>query len=136
MTQHTHACVSSQSTSLILVKYNTLLQSPKILHKPLLISQCCCGFVDSCYGADYDLALWGAYYIFLRPHRHIGYHVLNKVQMLENTDNLLGNGSRSSFLVGRPSNTCRLKAPNVLIICILEISRLLIYDGIDFLYHL
>lgn len=30
-------------------------------------------------GANYDLALWVAYYNFLRPHKHNKYKVLNKV---------------------------------------------------------
>ena len=39
-------------------------------------------------GANYDLALWVAYYNFLRPHQHNNYKVLNKVEMLENADNM------------------------------------------------
>ena len=31
---------------------------------------------DNIDGANYDLALWVAYYNFLRPHKHAGYHVL------------------------------------------------------------
>jgi transposase InsO family protein len=31
---------------------------------------------DSIDGANYDLALWVAYYNFLRPHKHAGYKVL------------------------------------------------------------
>ena len=34
---------------------------------------------DNIDGANYDLALWVAYYNFLRPHEHAGYKVLNKV---------------------------------------------------------
>lgn len=41
-------------------------------------------------GANYDLALWVAYYNFLRPHQHNNYKVLNKVEMLENADNMPG----------------------------------------------
>ena len=39
-------------------------------------------------GANYDLALWVAYYNFLRPHQHNNYRVLNKVALLENADNM------------------------------------------------
>ena len=41
-------------------------------------------------GANYDLALWVAYYNFLRPHKHAGYKVLNKVDILEGADNMPG----------------------------------------------
>ena len=43
---------------------------------------------DNYDGANYDLALWVAYYNFLRPHQHNNYQVLNKVEMLENADNM------------------------------------------------
>ena len=43
---------------------------------------------DSYDGANYDLALWVAYYNFLRPHKHNKYQVLNKVEMLENASNM------------------------------------------------
>ena len=43
---------------------------------------------DNYDGANYDLALWVAYYNFLRPHKHNNYHVLNQVEMLENADNM------------------------------------------------
>ena len=43
---------------------------------------------DNIDGAGYDLALWVAYYNFLRPHAHTGYQVLNKVEMLEHVDNM------------------------------------------------
>ena len=48
-----------------------------------------CGF-DNFDGASYDLALWVAYYNFLRPHSSLGYRVLNKVDMLEGADNMPG----------------------------------------------
>ena len=38
---------------------------------------------DNIDGASYDLALWVAYYNFLRPHKHAGYKVLNEVEMLQ-----------------------------------------------------
>jgi len=34
-------------------------------------------------GANYDLALWVAYYNFLRPHKTMGYRVLNEVPVLQ-----------------------------------------------------
>ena len=43
---------------------------------------------DNIEGANYDLALWVAYYNFLRPHKHNKYQVLNKIEMLENADNM------------------------------------------------
>lgn len=41
-------------------------------------------------GANYDLALWVAYYNFLRPHQHNKYKVLNNVEMLNNAYNMPG----------------------------------------------
>lgn len=43
---------------------------------------------DNMDGANYDLALWVAYYNFLRPHKHNKYQVLSKVDMLEQADNM------------------------------------------------
>ena len=40
-----------------------------------------CGY-DNYNGANYNVALWVAYYNFLRPHRHNHYQVLNKVDLL------------------------------------------------------
>ena len=45
---------------------------------------------DSFDGANYDLALWVAYYNFLRPHRHASFDVLNKVGALENAGTMPG----------------------------------------------
>lgn len=45
---------------------------------------------DSIDGANYDLALWVAYYNFLRPHKHNNYRPLNKVDMLDSADNMPG----------------------------------------------
>ena len=45
---------------------------------------------DNIDGANYDLALWVAYYNFPRPHKHNNYRVLNKVEHLENADNMPG----------------------------------------------
>ena len=49
-------------------------------------------------GANYDLALWVAYYNFLRPHKHAGYKVLNKVDILEGADNMPGKWQLLIFL--------------------------------------
>ena len=49
-------------------------------------------------GANYDLALWVAYYNFLRPHEYAGYKVLNKVDILEGTDNMPGKWQLLIFL--------------------------------------
>jgi len=45
---------------------------------------------DNIDGANYDLALWVAYYNFLRPHKHTKYRVLNEVEMLKGADNMPG----------------------------------------------
>ena len=45
---------------------------------------------DNYDGANYSVALWVAYYNFLRPHQHNNYKVLNSVEMLENADNMPG----------------------------------------------
>ena len=45
---------------------------------------------DNIDGANYDLALWVAYYNFLRPHKHNNFKVLNEVEVLEGAGNMLG----------------------------------------------
>lgn len=45
---------------------------------------------DNYDGANYDLALWVAYYNFLRPHKHNNYHALNSVDMLNSADSMPG----------------------------------------------
>ena len=45
---------------------------------------------DNVDGANYDLALWVAYYNFLRPHKHNNYRVLNDVEVLKSADNMPG----------------------------------------------
>lgn len=49
---------------------------------------------DSIDGANYDLALWVAYYNFLCPHKHI----LNEVEMLQGSDNMPGKWQLLIFL--------------------------------------
>ena len=49
-------------------------------------------------GANYDLALWVAYYNFLRPHKHNNYKVLNHIDMLSNADNMPGKWQLLIFL--------------------------------------
>lgn len=49
-------------------------------------------------GANYDLALWVAYYNFLRPHKHNKYKVLNEVEMLRGADNMPGKWQLLIFL--------------------------------------
>ena len=39
---------------------------------------------------NYNVALWVAYYNFLRPHQHNHYQVLNQVDILEGADNMPG----------------------------------------------
>lgn len=53
---------------------------------------------DNIDGANYDLALWVAYYNFLRPHRHNRFRVLNEVEMLEGADNMPGKWQLLIFL--------------------------------------
>lgn len=48
-----------------------------------------CGY-DNYEGANYNVALWVAYYNFLRPHKYNRYQVLNKVEILEGADNMPG----------------------------------------------
>ena len=48
-----------------------------------------CGF-DNFEGASYNLALWVAYYNFLRPHSSFGYRTLNQVDILRGADNMPG----------------------------------------------
>ena len=53
---------------------------------------------DNIEGANYDLALWVAYYNFLRPHKHNKYKVLNEVEMLQGADNMPGKWQMLIFL--------------------------------------
>ena len=53
---------------------------------------------DNIDGANYDLALWVAYHNFLRPHKHAGCKVLNKVEMLEGAENMPGKWQLLIFL--------------------------------------
>lgn len=53
---------------------------------------------DNIDGANYDLALWVAYYNFLRPHKHAGYNVLNEVDILKGAPNMPGKWQLLIFL--------------------------------------
>ena len=53
---------------------------------------------DNYEGANYALALWVAYYNFLRPHKHNHYQILNKVDMLNGADNMPGKWQLLIFL--------------------------------------
>lgn len=53
---------------------------------------------DNIDGANYDLALWVAYYNFLRPHKHAGYKVHNEVDTLHGADNMPGKWQLLIFL--------------------------------------
>ena len=48
-----------------------------------------CGY-DNLEGANHNVALWVAYYNFLRPHQGLRKKVLNKVDMLEGAENMPG----------------------------------------------
>lgn len=56
-----------------------------------------CGY-DNYEGANYNVALWVAYYNFLRPHKHNKYQVLNKVAVLNGADNMPGKWQLLIFL--------------------------------------
>ena len=45
---------------------------------------------DNFDGASYDLSLWVAYYNFLRPHKHHGFHPPVEDDMIKNGDNMPG----------------------------------------------
>ena len=49
-------------------------------------------------GANYDLALWVAYYNFLRPHKHSNFKVLNEVDILKGAENMPGKWQLLIFL--------------------------------------
>ena len=53
---------------------------------------------DNIDGANYDLALWVAYYNFLRPHKINGYKVLNQVELLTKAENMPGKWQLLIFL--------------------------------------
>ena len=53
---------------------------------------------DNIDGANYDLALWVAYYNFLRPHKHDQYKPLNEAEMLQGADNMPGKWQLLIFL--------------------------------------
>ncbi len=53
---------------------------------------------DNIDGANYDLALWVAYYNFLRPHKHNNFKVLNEVEILQGADNMPGKWQLLIFL--------------------------------------
>ena len=53
---------------------------------------------DNIDGANYDLALWVAYYNFLRPHKHNNYQVLNDIELLHGADNMPGKWQLLIFL--------------------------------------
>ncbi len=53
---------------------------------------------DNIDGANYDLALWVAYYNFLRPHTHNNYKVLNDIELLHRADNMPGKWQLLIFL--------------------------------------
>jgi transposase-like protein/DNA-directed RNA polymerase subunit RPC12/RpoP len=51
--------------------------------------RCTCGY-DNFDGANYSIALWVAYYNFLRKHSFFNYSVLNRVDGLDKADNMPG----------------------------------------------
>lgn len=57
---------------------------------------------DNIDGASYDLALWVAYYNFLRPHKHNKYKVLNELRYSKVLTTCRASGSFLSSLVSRP----------------------------------
>ena len=67
---------------------------------------------DNYEGANYDLALWVAYYNFLRPHKHNHYQVLNKVDMLNGADNMPGKWQLLIFLGQQTILNLQAEGPN------------------------
>ncbi|MBM7562436.1 integrase core domain-containing protein [Fusibacter tunisiensis] len=51
--------------------------------------RCTCGY-DNFDGANYSVALWVAYYNFLRRHSSFGYKPLNAHEMIDNAQNMPG----------------------------------------------
>ena len=64
---------------------------------------------DNIDGANYDLALWVAYYNFLRPHKHAGYNVLNEIDILKGADNMPGKWQLLIFLGQQKSCSFRIR---------------------------
>lgn len=56
-----------------------------------------CGF-DNYEGANYNVALWVAYYNFLRPHKHTKYQPLNRIDDLEHISTMPGKWQMLIFL--------------------------------------
>ena len=56
-----------------------------------------CGY-DNYEGANYNVALWVAYYNFLRPHKHNHFKVLNEVDLLKGAENMPGKWQLLIFL--------------------------------------
>lgn len=59
--------------------------------------RCTCGY-DNFDGANYSVALWVAYYNFLRRHSYRNFSVLNSNDMLDNADNMPGKWQLLIFL--------------------------------------
>lgn len=59
--------------------------------------RCTCGY-DNFDGANYSVALWVAYYNFLRKHSYFNYKTLNTNEMLDNADNMPGKWQILLFL--------------------------------------
>ena len=53
---------------------------------------------DSYDGANYDLALWVAYYNFLRPHKHNRFRSLVEDDIIKNGENMPGKWQLMIFL--------------------------------------
>lgn len=65
-----------------------------------------CGY-DNYEGANYNVALWVAYYNFLRPHKHKIYQILNKLRCWKALITCQVSGSCLSFLVSSKSSSCK-----------------------------
>lgn len=66
-----------------------------------------CGY-DNYDGANYNVALWVAYYNFLRPHKVTGYKKpLNEVDILNGADNMPGKWQLLIFSANRQSCNCK-----------------------------
>lgn len=67
--------------------YKQMLERLNRTFKSIYRVRCGCNNYN---GANYNVALWIAYYNFLRPHKHNHYQVLNQVDLLEGAENMPG----------------------------------------------
>lgn len=74
----------------VTTKYRPFKQIVERLNRTYKASYRSTNGFDNADGANYDLALWVAYYNFLRPHKHNRFKVLNEVELLQGADTMPG----------------------------------------------